>query len=565
MSARTVLQRVIVMIIGCILLVQQPVAMPPLMTSSMPVAPKQTMPGTGSTMPTPVAQMPTNSVPVQTAVKLPQAPAPVSTGSQLAIPAQSKAPVPAVMPAKQSVPVPTPQAAPLSALPTSGLPAPVPAVMPIKSPVAIPNVPLKTVSTPVVPVSMPVAPKSTMPTPVAQMPINSVPVQTAVKLPQAPASVFTGPQLAIPVQSKAPAPAVMPAKKPVPVSTPQVTSGLPGPVPVAAMPVKQPVTVSSVPLKSTAITSQSKEDSLDALDDDSQDIGLSTIELEEPQGNWLYKRLWWERAENRFEKIRSLIDAIWSLRSDFFSKRTELDKTVLDPFYLFIGAGQGEFREIVADIIKRLQKAQQADGDLDEQERALLADLQDQKKALDTMQKSIDAILTLDHDVDIALSRLMEQLNRARDYEREAWQSLKDIARELSDKKAQEIFYHMETIWKNLKGVHKYIQGEFANHFNTLIKKVTNEVNTTKQIVQTFKTKGIDLKDRADKLEQADKTAHDRALEKKAKEEAEQKENEEVQKSQQEEEEELPEQGWIGWIVSWPMEVWNNLRILIGL
>ncbi len=488
MSARTVLQRVIVMIIGCILLVQQPVAMPPLMTSSMPIAPKPTTPGAGPIMPVPGAQLP------------------------------------------------------------------------VQKPIAVPVVP-------VLPASMPA---QTSPVPVAQMPTSSVPVQ----LPQVPATVPSGPQLAMPVQSSLPVPAVMPPKlpTPVPVPIPQTapsvvvpTPGLPTPVPVAAMPAKSPVAGPVVPLKSDAVTAQPKEDSLDGLDDDSQDIGLSTIELEEPQGNWLYKRLWWERAENRFEKIRALIDAIWSLRSDFFSKRTELDKTVLDPFYLFIGAGQGEFREIVADIIKRLQKAQQVEGDLDEQERALLVDLQDQKRELDAMQKSIDAILTLDHDVDIALSRLMEQLNRARDYEREAWQSLKDIARELSDKKAQEIFYHMETIWKNLKGVHKYIQGEFANHFNTLIKKVTNEVNTTKQIVQIFKTKGIDLKERADKLEQADKTAHDRALEKKAKEEAEQKGIEEAQKRQQEEEEEPSEQGWIGWILSLPGEAWNTIRLLTGL
>jgi hypothetical protein len=68
--------------------------------------------------------------------------------------------------------------------------------------------------------------------------------------------------------------------------------------------------------------------------------GIDTVSLENPQGNWLYKRIWWERAEERYEKIRLLVDAVWESRTIFFVKRNELDRNVLDPFYLNVGIGQ---------------------------------------------------------------------------------------------------------------------------------------------------------------------------------------------------------------------------------
>src|SRR5579872_3599284 len=53
----------------------------------------------------------------------------------------------------------------------------------------------------------------------------------------------------------------------------------------------------------------------------SSPIGIDTVSLEEPQGNWLFKRIWWERAEERYEKIRNLVTAIWESRTQFFNKR----------------------------------------------------------------------------------------------------------------------------------------------------------------------------------------------------------------------------------------------------
>jgi hypothetical protein len=80
-------------------------------------------------------------------------------------------------------------------------------------------------------------------------------------------------------------------------------------------------------------------------------MGIDTVDLENPQGNWLYKRVWWEKAEAKFEKIRAAVNKILEMRTGFFAKRAELDKTVLDPFYIKIGLSQGELQEILAELI----------------------------------------------------------------------------------------------------------------------------------------------------------------------------------------------------------------------
>lgn len=244
---------------------------------------------------------------------------------------------------------------------------------------------------------------------------------------------------------------------------------------------------------------------ISAESEDIGEAGLDTELLEQSTGNWLLKRLWWERAEDRYDKIRQIITQIGEVRMAFFAKRTELDKTVLDPFYLFVGLGQGELREIIGDLIKRIEKDKEEHGDMNADERALLSDLRDQKKVLEDLQRNIEQINKLDEEIDLALSRLIEQVNKSREYEQAAWVSFKEIANVLSDKKAQELFYNMETAWKNIKEVSKYIQSEFSSHFTKIINKTKKETAQIRSIIEDFRKRGIDFKERADKLEEIDK------------------------------------------------------------
>lgn len=254
--------------------------------------------------------------------------------------------------------------------------------------------------------------------------------------------------------------------------------------------------------------SQKTEQNLEIEEELEEPKGISTVEFKESNGNWLFKRIWWERSEERYQRIRHVVEQVYEARMIFFSKRTEIDKTVLDPFYFSIGLGQGELRELLADLVRRLDSLKNESGALNEHERAVLQELESEKETVAQLQKDIDAIMVLDHDLDAALNRLMEQVNRVRDYERGAWDALREIGQVLSDKRAQELYYQMEILWKNAKDVHRYILNDYSQHFTAVSNKIISETKRIAEIIKQLKEKGISLRDQADKLEHADRAAY---------------------------------------------------------
>lgn len=252
-----------------------------------------------------------------------------------------------------------------------------------------------------------------------------------------------------------------------------------------------------------SIAAQPNLDAAKDLDSSPEEpIGIDTIHLQEPQGNWLFKRIWWERAQQRYEKIRVLVDQIWEMRVGFFLNRSEVDRTKLDPFYLFIGFEQGAVQEELNDLIEKLAQEEQATGILDTEEKTLLLDIQEQKKILEGLRSDIGLISQLDHSIDESLERLMEQINRVRVYERDSWNYFKEIAQVLSDTKARELYYKMDTSWRNIKDIYKYLQNDFLAHFQDIINKLNTELVRVRTLVAGLKEKGFDLKKQSELLKQ---------------------------------------------------------------
>jgi hypothetical protein len=257
--------------------------------------------------------------------------------------------------------------------------------------------------------------------------------------------------------------------------------------------------------------------------------GIDTVSLENPQGNWLYKRIWWERAEERYEKIRMLVDTVWGSRIIFFDKRNELDRNVLDPFYLNVGIGQGELQTILTELLDFFEKHREEQGDLNEQERALFDTIATEEEDLKQLKQDVESIANLDHAIDDALGTLMNQINRVRQYERQAWENFKEIAHILNDTKARELYYMIEGAARNIKNINTYIEQDFFNHFTTLVKEATDHVNRIQNQIESLKEKGVSFKRQTELLEQK------------------------PEQPQEEEEEEVapkPKLSWFGWITS---------------
>jgi len=226
-------------------------------------------------------------------------------------------------------------------------------------------------------------------------------------------------------------------------------------------------------------------------------MGIDTVDLEDPQGNWLYKRVWWERAEAKYEKIRAAVTSVLEVRTKFFAKRAELDKTVFDPFYLKTGFSQGELKERLTESIAQIEKDIE-----DRRDVQLLEKLEADKQALEDARKEVEVVVKLDGEVENAIIMLVEQANKMRNYEQQAWQDFKNIARVLDDKKARELFYKVDGAWRNIQELQQYVESNFSTGFDQLVERVVQQVQKVDAMMDLLKQKGIELKQAEEGVEE---------------------------------------------------------------
>lgn len=277
--------------------------------------------------------------------------------------------------------------------------------------------------------------------------------------------------------------------------------------------------------------------------------GIHTVDINEPEGNWLFKRIWWEKSKDLFGKIREYVDKIVESRMHFFEERVKLDRGYLDPFYVEVGLDQGGLTEMTNHLIGLL-KAERADtGALQPHELEQYHLLLEEKAKVEKLRYAVADVQKLSVGLDDALKNLMDQINRTRSYEREAWRLLNEIAEELSDKKAREHYYEIATLWRNVKDIGNYIVGPFSSHFIELGTTLVERIKEIRSTMATFKEKGIELhKQVEDEIEASCKThEHDQ---------------------DEDEQEYVPKVGWFSWFfqkLTAPFRlIWRTISGLFG-
>lgn len=269
--------------------------------------------------------------------------------------------------------------------------------------------------------------------------------------------------------------------------------------------------------------------------EDAEQFGIDTANLQDPSGNWLYKRIWYEKAERRYGQIKEAVNNVMDSRMYFFEQRVNLDRALFDPFYMNLGFSRGELQESVGTLIEQLQNSPAKTAAKKQQKAAAVGALHEEKERIERLQKDVDSISNIDHAIDEALTKLMTQINTCRQYEQQAWEYLRAIARELSDKVARDHYYAMDAIWKNVKNVQRYIQGEYAMHFAELMQEAQKRTEAVTQTIQQLKEKGIDLKKMAANALQPEP------------------EPEEPEEAEETEETPMSWFGWIIHIITWPV------------
>lgn len=218
---------------------------------------------------------------------------------------------------------------------------------------------------------------------------------------------------------------------------------------------------------------------------------IDTVDLDAAEGNWLLKKIWWEKSNNLYGKIRSTVDAIAEARMHFYTEHMRVDRDLLDPFYTTVGYDQGQLAEIADTLTTQLEKKRQKKGSLDEQELEYYTTVANARTTIEGFKAAVQSVGQLSNDLRDALVKLVEQLNRVRSYESEAWRLLNAIAEELSDKKAREYYYGVLTQWQNIKEIDAYIIGPYSDHFGQLVQALQTQTKTIKESLDDLKDKGI--------------------------------------------------------------------------
>src|SRR5689334_7513565 len=130
---------------------------------------------------------------------------------------------------------------------------------------------------------------------------QEVPVKTT-EAPATEATVQNGAQAVLPVQQQA-------------VTENKQINKLPSAEPTKSLVPQQEVSTNVVnvveaPVAPTSVPSTPEQnfDDIDEADAQEEFVeqknpeGIDTVSLEDAQGNWLFKRVWWERAEDRYGK-----------------------------------------------------------------------------------------------------------------------------------------------------------------------------------------------------------------------------------------------------------------------
>jgi hypothetical protein len=254
------------------------------------------------------------------------------------------------------------------------------------------------------------------------------------------------------------------------------------------------VELSLLPHEPQQTSEVATEKNPDTGEDATVDSEVDTFE-QEGSGNWLLKRVWWEKTEAIYEQIKQVFNDIMNARMDYISQRNRLDRE-LDIAYGEIGLEEGELQDIIDYCLDFTKKEKTEQGFLTKQEEELHTALEHKQHDLEQIKLDLKALQAVDQKIDEALDILFKQIDVANQYEQKAWDNFKDIARELNDKIARKSYYETEGLLKDIQNVHSYIVTQFSSYFSQTLQTARTHSQNITSHVQSLKQGGLDLKNR---------------------------------------------------------------------
>lgn len=260
----------------------------------------------------------------------------------------------------------------------------------------------------------------------------------------------------------------------------------------------------SVPVDQLKSDSDSNKDheneSVDSEIEDAHERNLDTIDVN-GSGNWLEKRIWYEKAQAAFDDILVLVNRVVDMRTQFLNEVNAIGHKI-DAFYVTIDfafsttddSGKVQLNDKFKAILADLEFEQKLKGDLSEKERQLQLLIKQELSSIDQLEKNIKLIGDVDGKIEQTLMQAFKTIDECRDYESKAWATFKDIGKEIDDKKARNLYYEMRNFHENIDQKSNYLSSSLLPYLhNILVAKIESIIGIINQSVEQLKQKGIEF------------------------------------------------------------------------
>lgn len=296
------------------------------------------------------------------------------------------------------------------------------------------------------------------------------------------------------------APVTLPAIPTPPAVTAVATESVTTETPKSTVPVTQPAAV-EVSKSAAALTEQVTTETPKGAN--AIDATLDTVDIQEG-GNWLKVRKALENTVDMIENINVLFTKILDERMTFLKKRNKADKD-FEKFLQAFGMDIGDFDRQMTQLVERLEQERKEDGDLTEEERAVLTAAQQKKEAIKELKEDIKNIAQYDTRIDDILMAFEDQINTCRDYQNQAWKNFQAIKKVYNDEKAERLYQKTETVYANMQAIYTYLQGDLTQYLDTTIQMLTDAMSKADASVKDLQAKGVNLRETLEKLEHKEK------------------------------------------------------------
>jgi hypothetical protein len=259
---------------------------------------------------------------------------------------------------------------------------------------------------------------------------------------------------------------------------------------------QEPMELVSTPEENPSIENDQDDQDTDEDLDDEDEASDSEIDFNESpeyaRGNWYEKQQTLKQAHDVYQEVRQKESAVAAFETTFITKKNELTNK-FEEFSQSLTVTLPALYQAIVDELEKLEAAQKPTGQLSQEERIKLTEVQETKNLLIQLKKDLDAITELYKAADQAMVVLMQQITATHNFEQKAFESYEKIAQVLSDQVAKQLYAEIVAARENIFGIAEYIKGDFSHYFDELSENIVKSITLVHQQLVTLKERGLDL------------------------------------------------------------------------